>query len=103
MLIAVDFDNEIEFEHQLDDGGVDETKELAKGTGALTQLLDDNVTEGEKALDVLDDVLHILVAEVLDTESTVRISKKCSLCEVRRGDDTVIMSVAAIACEWNLD
>ena len=34
MHVEVHFDNELELVHRLDDGGVDETKELAKGTGA---------------------------------------------------------------------
>ena len=85
MHFAVDFDNALELVHLLHDGGVDETKELAKGTGALggqsvqgpaldealanygahtvgwlsglTQVVDAKVSEGEKALDVLDGVL----------------------------------------------
>ena len=35
----------------------------------LAQVLDENVTEEEKALDVLDDGLHILSNEVLDSEN----------------------------------
>ena len=31
---AVDFDNALELAHRMDNGGVDETKELAKGTAA---------------------------------------------------------------------
>ena len=34
MHVEVHFDNALELVHSLDDGGVDETKELAKGTGA---------------------------------------------------------------------
>ena len=34
MHVVVDFDNALELAHRLDDGWVDETKELAKGTGA---------------------------------------------------------------------
>ena len=33
MHLAVDFDNALELAHRLDDRGVDETKELAEGTG----------------------------------------------------------------------
>ena len=35
MHVAVDFDNALKLENRLDDGRGDETKELAKGTGAL--------------------------------------------------------------------
>ena len=35
----------------------------------LTQLLDANVTEEEKVLDALDDLLHILGIEVLNREN----------------------------------
>ena len=104
MHIAVDFDNVLELAHRLDDGGVDETKELAKGTDALegqsvqgpaldevladdgvhvlvrksglAQVLDANlngiakVTEGEKALDVLDAVVQNLsIVEILSREN----------------------------------
>ena len=104
MHIAVDFDNVLELAHRLDDGGVDETKELAKGTDALegqsvqgpaldevladdgvhvlvrksglAQVLDANlngiakVTEGEKALDVLDAVVQNLsIVEILYREN----------------------------------
>ena len=34
MHVAVDFDNALELGHRRDDGGADETKELAKGTGS---------------------------------------------------------------------
>ena len=32
--VAVDFENALKLAHRLDDGRVDETKEVAKGTGA---------------------------------------------------------------------
>ena len=82
LTIHLNLDNQLELENKLDDGRGDETKELAKSTCAfwrhnlqapildkapeddnvhvvsrlsgLTQLLDANVTEEEKALDVLN-------------------------------------------------
>ena len=118
MHFAVDFDN-------VDDGGVDETNELAKGTGALgggsvqgpaldealaddgvhavgrlsglTQVLDAEVTEGEEALDVLDGVLQNLsiVEEVLHRENLDQ--TLLVRCKVRRGS-----SPAAYPCQCRL-
>ena len=73
---------------------------------ALTQVLDAKVTEGEKALDVLDGILLVSsrILELLRF-STQRISSKRSLWAANLEGgmmvDTVIMSVSAIACEWN--
>ena len=97
MHIAVDLDNALELDNRLNDGSRHETKQLAKCAGGLrrhsvqasildealvdddvhvmsrlsrlTQLLDANVTEKEKVLDALNDLLQILGIEVLNSEN----------------------------------
>ena len=110
---AVDFDNALELAHRMDNGGVDETKELAKGTAACggqsvqgpaldEVLVDDGVhavgqlsgrasarRDGHRrreALYVLDGVLQILsIVEVLHRENLAQ--TLLVRCKLRRGDD----------------
>ena len=88
----------------LDEALVDDDVHVVSRLSGLTQLLDANVTEEEKVLDALDDLLHFLANFLVLRFSTVRISTKRFLLVANSAGgtivDAVIRSVVAIAREW---